>query len=275
MADPQARRNRMTAADEIRTLAATKSWGRGRIYDSITETIGDTPLVRLNRVVPADKAQVLVKLEFFNPLSSASRTASASSMIDALEARGLITPGGTTLIEPTSGNTGIALAFVAAARGYRLILVMPETMSHRAPQDAAPARRRAGADARRRAACAAPIANAPRSLLDETARRRHAAASSRTRPIREIHAAHDGGGDLERHRRRQSTSSSPASAPAARITGVGQVLKPRRPSLKIIAVEPAASPVLVRRPARPAQDPGHRRRLRSGGARRAALSTKC
>src|SRR4051812_18942400 len=103
--------------------------GRGRVYDSITQTIGDTPLVRLRRL-PQERgvdADILLKLEFFNPISSVKDRIGVS-MIDALEASGVIRPG-TTLIEPTSGNTGIALAFVAAARGYRLILVMPETMS--------------------------------------------------------------------------------------------------------------------------------------------------
>ena len=102
--------------------------GRGRVYDSITDTIGDTPLVRLNRL-PAErgvKATILAKLEFFNPISSVKDRIGVA-MIDALEASGALKPGG-TLIEPTSGNTGIALAFAAAARGYRLILVMPETM---------------------------------------------------------------------------------------------------------------------------------------------------
>ncbi len=106
------------------------SAGRGKIYDSITQTIGDTPLVRLNRIAAQHDvgANLIAKLEFFNPLSSVKDRIGVA-MVDALEAEGKITPGKTTLIEPTSGNTGIALAFVAAARGYRLILVMPETMS--------------------------------------------------------------------------------------------------------------------------------------------------
>ena len=104
--------------------------GRGRIFDSITDTIGDTPLVRLDRIAAMKdvRANLLAKLEFFNPIASVKDRIGVA-MVDALEAAGRISPGMTTLIEPTSGNTGIALAFVAAARGYRLILVMPETMS--------------------------------------------------------------------------------------------------------------------------------------------------
>ena len=104
--------------------------GRGRIYDSITETIGDTPIVRLSRLAGMFdvKAELLAKLEFFNPMGSVKDRIGVA-MIDALEADGRITPGSTTLIEPTSGNTGIALAFVCAAKGIRLILTMPESMS--------------------------------------------------------------------------------------------------------------------------------------------------
>jgi cysteine synthase A len=120
----------MTQTLEIKTLAATRTWGRGRVYESIAETIGHTPLVRLSKIAAAAnlKADILLKLEFFNPLSSVKDRIGVA-MVDALEAEGRIKPGRTVLIEPTSGNTGIGLAFVAAARGYRLILVMPETMS--------------------------------------------------------------------------------------------------------------------------------------------------
>src|SRR5215204_6177566 len=117
------------AARKLTTPETDHVPGRGRIYDSITDAIGDTPIVRLNRL-PKERgvaANVLAKLEFFNPIASVKDRIGVS-MIEAMEASGVLKPGG-TLIEPTSGNTGIALAFVAAARGYRLILVMPETMS--------------------------------------------------------------------------------------------------------------------------------------------------
>src|SRR5687768_15142859 len=104
--------------------------GRGRVYDSIAETIGDTPLVRMARMPKAAgvKADLLFKLEFFNPVGSVKDRIGVA-MIDTLEKQGRVAPGKTVLVEPTSGNTGIALAFVAAARGYHLILVMPESMS--------------------------------------------------------------------------------------------------------------------------------------------------
>src|ERR1044071_321987 len=100
---------------------------QGRIFNDITETIGGTPLVRINRLVPKEHATVLAKCEFFNPLASVKDRIGVA-MIEAGERDGSIKKA-TTLVEPTSGNTGIALAFVAAAKGYKLILTMPESMS--------------------------------------------------------------------------------------------------------------------------------------------------
>ena len=99
----------------------------GRIYNNIVETVGRTPLVKLNRVTAGLEATVLLKCEFFNPLGSV-KDRIGMAMIEDAERRGVLKPG-TTIIEPTSGNTGIALAFVAAAKGYKIILTMPETMS--------------------------------------------------------------------------------------------------------------------------------------------------
>src|SRR3569832_2004463 len=106
-----------------------KRAGRGKVFDSVIDTIGDTPLVRLPRLSAElkPKAEVLAKLEFFNPIASVKDRIGAS-MIEYLETKGILKPG-SVIVEPTSGNTGIALAFVAAAKGYRLILCMPESMS--------------------------------------------------------------------------------------------------------------------------------------------------
>ena len=114
----------------VRQIGAQREqWGRGRIYDDITQTIGQTPLVRLSQLRRASSihADILLKLEFFNPLSSVKDRIGVS-MIDALEEEGRIKPGA-VIIEPTSGNTGIGLAFVCARRAYNLVLVMPESMS--------------------------------------------------------------------------------------------------------------------------------------------------
>ncbi|MGJ0505871.1 MAG: cysteine synthase A [Methylocystis sp.] len=222
--------------------------GRGRIYDSITQTIGDTPLVRLDRLAEQKgvKANLLAKLEFFNPISSVKDRIGVA-MIDALEAAGKITPGQSVLIEPTSGNTGIALAFVAAARGYRLILVMPESMSIERRKmlallgaelvltPAAQGMKGALAKASELAA-ETPGAVIPQQFESPANPEIH-----RVTTAEEIW--NDTNGHVDYFVSGVGTGGT--------ITGVGQVLKQRNPALRVVAVEPEDSAVLSGRPPGP------------------------
>jgi len=219
---------------------ANRAPGRGRVYDSITDTIGDTPLVRLKRLAHEKgiKANLVAKLEFFNPIASVKDRIGVS-MIDALEAEGQIKPGA-TLIEATSGNTGIALAFVAAARGYRLILVMPETMSIErrkmlallgAELELTP-----GPQGMRGAVARAEElkASIPGAIIPQQFRNPANPAIHRSTTAEEIWNDTQGAVDI----------IISGVGTGGTITGVGQVLKPRKPSLRIVAVEPEDSPVL-------------------------------
>jgi cysteine synthase A len=198
--------------------------GRGRIYNSITETIGDTPLVRLDKFAKEKGvvANLLAKLEFFNPISSVKDRIGVS-MIEALEAQGKIAPGKNTLIEPTSGNTGIALAFAAAAKGYKLILTMPETMSVERRKMLA----LLGAEL--------VLTEGPKGMKGAIAKADELAA---TIPGAIIPQQFENPANPEIHR------TTTAEEIWNDITGVGQVIKKRKPSLHVVAVEPEASPVL-------------------------------
>jgi cysteine synthase A len=232
-------------SDAARKLAAVETTtarapGRGRIYESISDTIGDTPIVRLNRLPQSKgvKANILVKLEFFNPISSVKDRIGVS-MIDALEANGTIKPD-TVLIEPTSGNTGIALAFVAAARGYRLILVMPESMSIErrkmlALLGAELVLTEAAKGMKGAVAKADELAKeTPNAVIPQQFRNPANPEIHRKTTAEEIWNDTKGGVD----------EIVSGVGTGGTITGVGQVLKPRKASLKVIAVEPAESPVL-------------------------------
>ena len=214
--------------------------GRGRIFDSITDTIGDTPLVRLNRLPKqrGAKANILAKLEFFNPIGSVKDRIGVS-MIDAAEAAGALDKD-TVLVEPTSGNTGIALAFVAAARGYRLVLVMPESMSIERRKMLAllgaelvltdPAKGMRGAVAKAEQI----ISELPKALMPQQFKNLANPEIHRRTTAEEVW--NDTGGAIDAFVAGVGTGGT--------ITGVGQVLKQRKPSLKIIAVEPEDSPIL-------------------------------
>ena len=222
-------------------MSEARKPGRGRIYSSITETVGDTPLVRLDKLAREKgvKATILAKLEFFNPIASVKDRIGVA-MIEALEAEGKITPGKTTLVEPTSGNTGIALAFAAAAKGYKLILTMPETMSIERRKMLA----LLGAEL--------VLTEGPKGMKGAIARAHELAATipdavipqqfenpanpdiHRKTTAEEIWNDTDGGVDI----------FISGIGTGGTITGVGQVLKQRKPEVKVVAVEPADSPVL-------------------------------
>ena len=230
-------------ADDIKSVYDARRFqraGRGKIYDSIIDTVGDTPLVRLPRLSAElkPKGEVVAKLEFFNPVGSVKDRIGAS-MIEYLEAKGLIKEG-STIVEPTSGNTGIALAFVAAAKGYKLILVMPESMSVErrkmllilgARLELTPAEKgMRGAVARAQEI----LAEIPGSVMPQQFENQANPLVHRVSTAEEIWNDTDG--------RVDAVISGVGTG--GTITGVGQVLKARKPSVRMIAVEPETSAIL-------------------------------
>ena len=222
------------------STTSSRAPGRGRIYDSIADAIGDTPLVRLNKLPQqrGAKATILAKLEYFNPAASVKDRIGAA-MIAAMERDGIINAD-TVLIEPTSGNTGIALAFVAAAKGYRLKLVMPDSMSIERRKMLAflgaelvltPA-----AQGMKGAIAMAEELNraTPNSVIPQQFKNLANPEIHRRTTAEEIW--NDTGGNIDYFVAGVGTGGT--------ITGVGQALKPRKPSLRVVAVEPEESPVL-------------------------------
>ncbi len=221
-------------------MLETGTTGRGKVYDSITDTIGNTPLVRLNRL-PAErkiKADILLKLEFFNPISSVKDRIGVA-MIEALENMGKITKD-TILVEPTSGNTGIALAFVAAARGYKLILVMPESMSIErrkmllllgAQLELTPAAKgmRGALERTEELKKELPNVVVPQQFVNPANPEIHEVTTA-------VEIWNDTGGKVDFVVSGVGTGGT--------ITGVGRALKKKKPGVKMVAVEPEDSPVL-------------------------------
>ncbi|MBV8103901.1 MAG: cysteine synthase A [Hyphomicrobiales bacterium] len=223
------------------TEGAKRAPGRGKVYASITDTIGDTPLVAMDRIAGEKGvvARLLGKLEFFNPIGSVKDRIGVS-MIDALEAQDKISQGRGILVEPTSGNTGIALAFVAAARGYKLILVMPESMSVERRKMLAllgaelvltpAAQGMKGAIAKANEI----IASTPGAVMPQQFENPANPEIHRRTTAEEIW--NDTHGEVDIVVSGVGTGGT--------ITGVGEVLKGRRPSVRMVAVEPEDSPVL-------------------------------
>jgi len=210
----------------------------GRIYEDITKTVGNTPLVRINRLAAGLNAGILAKLESFNPLSSVKDRIGVA-MIDEAEKRGLINKD-TVIIEPTSGNTGIALAFVCAARGYKLVLTMPDTMSVERRQ----LLKIFGAEL--------VLTEGIKGMRGAVDKAEELAKSTRNSFIPQQFNNPD---NPEIHRKTTAVEIWDDTAgnidifvagvgTGGTITGVGEVLKQKNPSIKVVAVEPASSPVL-------------------------------
>lgn len=226
---------------------------QGRVFNNITETIGGTPLVKINRIVPADHATVLAKCEFFNPLSSV-KDRIGLAMIEAAERDGKINKD-TVLVEPTSGNTGIALAFVAAAKGLKLVLTMPESMS---------LERRKLLKALGAELVLTPAAEGMKGAIakaTEIAKERsngYILQQFENPANPAIHHAttaeeiwQDTGGKVDIIVAGVGTGGT--------ITGVAEVIKKRNPNFKAIAVEPVASPVITQtRESKPVQPGKHK-----------------
>ena len=208
------------------------------IHDDVTALVGNTPLVRINRLFAGSPAQVVAKLEFYNPANSVKDRIGVA-IIDAAEASGELPPGG-TIVEATSGNTGIALAMVGAARGYRVVLTMPESMSkeRRALLRAFgaeliltdPAKGMKGAVDR----ADEIVAERPGAILARQFANAANPEIHRRTTAEEIWRDTDGSVDIV----------VAGIGTGGTITGVGQVLKERKPGVQIIAVEPAESPIL-------------------------------
>ena len=226
--------------DKVYDAARYRRAGRGKIFDSVLDLVGDTPLVRLPRLSAAlkPKAEVVAKLEFFNPLASVKDRIGVA-MVEYMEAKGLLKAGG-TVVEPTSGNTGIALAFVCAAKGYRCVLVMPQSMSLERRKMllllgaklelTPPEKGMAGAVARARQIVEATPGAVMPQQFDNVAN----PLIHRVSTAQEIWNDTDGRVDVV----------ISGVGTGGTITGVGQVLKARKPSVRMVAVEPETSAVL-------------------------------
>jgi cysteine synthase A len=212
---------------------------QGRIFNDITETVGGTPLVRINRLIPKDQAIVLVKCEFFNPLSSVKDRIGVA-MIEAAERDKKIDLD-TVIVEPTSGNTGIALAFVCAAKGYKLILTMPESMS---------VERRRLLAALGAQVVLTPAAEGMRGAINKaeqllTEHKKSFMPQQFRNPANpEIHRKTTAE-EIWEDTNGQVDILVAGVGTGGTLTGVAEVIKPRKPTFKAIAVEPKASPVIT------------------------------